>query len=248
MFDFLRAAAGVGLVTVVVMEMFGLDPKRTRGELLPQVVFITALTALMLGLVASLFEMVFVDGRPVKAPQADPTAAPEREFDYRWRRVHAGLAFAFAGVLAVPLLVVWPMFLLFGVKEATHPAMIGLFVFVFLMAVVLFVVGRRGWPARVLLYPDRLAVRGIYSNGSLRWDDAREFAHVEVPAGQYNTMWVYYLIGDTSNVRVECTVESPDEFVREVEARTGLTLVKRPTGGQSKPRKPAKRKHDAFRR
>ena len=96
-------------------------------------------------------------------------------------------------------------------------------------------VGRRGWSARVRLYPDRLAVRGIYSNGGLRWDAAREFAHVEVQAGEWSTMWVYYLIGEKHSVRVECTVETPDEFVREVEARTGLTLEKRPTGWTPRP-------------
>jgi len=46
---------------------------------------------------------------------------------------------------------------------------------------------------------------------------------------------VYYLIGEKHSVRVECTVETPDEFVREVEARTGLTLEKRPTGWTPRP-------------
>jgi hypothetical protein len=37
-------------------------------------------------------------------------------------------------------------------------------------------------------------------------------------------MWVYYLYGEDHSVRVEATVENPEEFIREVEQRTGLTL------------------------
>ncbi len=246
MFSALRLLAGLGLVTIIVMSGFGLDPKRTRGELLPQVAFFAAGGFVMIGLLAGLFEMVFANGRKVESKGIDGTVAPDREFDYRRRRTHASIAFVFAGLFAAPLLVVWPLMLLVGEKEATHPGMIGLFVFVFLTAVVLFVIGRRMWSARVFLYPDRLAVRGIYSNGSLRWDVAREFAHVEVPAGEWNTMWVYYLIGDTHSVRVECTVASPDEFVREVESRTGLRLEKHPVGWEPKP-KSVHRRHTAFR-
>ena len=153
--------------------------------------------------------------------------------------------FALAGLLAAPALVVCPLLRVTAPDAAAHPAVIGGAAFVFLMAAVLLVVARRGWSARVAFFPDRLAVRGIYSNGSLRWDEARLFLHEEVPAGEWNTMWVYYLCGETRSVRVEYSVESPDVFVRAVEARTGLTLEKRPIGWVPMP---AERKHLAFRR
>lgn len=228
MFRILRLLGGLGLTTAFAMNWFGFGPKKITGEPFLQVVFFTALGIFAVGLLSTLFEVVVANARTVEPKRVDVTAIPEREFGYRWQRAHAGIAFAFAGVLFVPLLVLWPSFLLFGVKEATHPGLIGLFVFVFLVGLMLFVVGRRCWSARVLLYPDRLAVCGIYSNGSLRWDAAREFALVEMPAGRWNTLWAYCLIGDTYSVRVESTVETPDEFVREVEGRTGLTLEKRP--------------------
>lgn len=247
MFNVLRASASIGLLTVIVMHGFGLDPKKWRGELVPQVVYIAALALVLLGMFGTLVEMVFVKGRKVDAKGIDAGAAPIREFDYRWRRLQSALMFAVAGVFAAPLLVGWPLMLAAGVKDAREPMIPSFFAFLFLMAVVTLVMARRGWAMRVLVYADRLAVRGLYSNGSLRWDEATAFRHVEEAAGEWNTMWVYHLDGAARSLRVECTVESPEEFVREVESRTGLTLEKQPVGGEPEP-KPAKRAHEAFSR
>ncbi len=172
--------------------------------------------------------MLYKNAKPVGSAPICPDVLPEREFYYRRREAHSFMAFLFAGLFCVPLVVVWPLLFFNGYPEASHPAMIGLFLFVSIMGGVSFVVGRRMLTARVCLYEDRLAVCGLYSNGSVRWDEANCFAHVEVVADKSNTMWVYYLFCETHSVRVEYSIAEPEEFIREVESRTGLILEKHP--------------------
>lgn len=224
--DVATALVSVGILSVLALTGIGLDPKRTP-DLLPRIAFGLAGGAVVLGLLLHLLAMVVVDGWTVEAGGIS-AAQPIREFGYRWRKFHAGIVFAFAGLLAVPLVVVLPILWLRGVPAAGHPAVIGMSAFTCLLGGFLGFVARRGWAARVTIYPDRLAVRGIYSNGSLRWEEATAFTHEEVIADRWNTMWVYVLSGTGRFVRVEFTVERPEEFVREVEARTGLALEKVP--------------------
>jgi hypothetical protein len=224
-----RIVAAFGLAILLAMHGFGFGLEETRGEWLPQTVNAIAMGMILAGLLADVYRMVVAEARTV-GEEDRRDVPPDRVFDYRRQKLHAAFPFGFAVVLAAPLVVGWPGMLIAGIPEARHPAIVALFVFLMLMAAVLVVVGRRGWSARVELYADRLAVRGIYSNGSLKWDDARSFEHVEVWAGRWNTMWVYVLRGENHGVRVEYSVRHPEEFIREVETRTGLRLAKCPLG------------------
>jgi hypothetical protein len=234
------------LIAIIALQICGLKPNNAHAIRMP--VYGTAMVLMVIGAVVALWRMIVVDARPIEATNVDVAAVPEREFGYRRQKLYTGIVFALAGILALPLCVIWPLLLVIGSSAGKHPAILILGGVCALGALIFFVAARRGWNARVTIYPDRLEVRGIYSNGSLKWNEATAFYHEEVPINQWGTMWVYFLCDKTHSVRVEYTVEKPDEFVRLVEERTGLKLEERPRGWTPPRVEPVKHKHAAFRK
>jgi hypothetical protein len=247
MFRILDIASSISFIALAVLKLadrFGLIPKFLEGS--RATVYVTLLSVIFVWMVALAWRVFFTNARRIDSANVDVSAAPEREFVYRGQKCMGGLVILIGLGLAFPLMY-WPYALVYEpywAHNAAWPCLGGL---MFACGLFLIICGRRYWNARITFYADRMEVRGIYSNGSLKWAEATEFAHAELTSAGNNTIWVYFVCGTNHTLRVEGPVQNPDDFVRMVQAKTSLKLKEYPVNPLPEP-VVHKHKHRAFRK
>jgi hypothetical protein len=197
---------------------------------------------LFLGLLFLLGQVAFVHGRRHDSADIDEVAAPEREFRYKRQRLGAGILYAVAVLFLAPV-VGMLVYLVVRGRSSMEPALGLLALFLLVLGGAMFLIAQRLRRSRVTIFPDRMEVRGVYSNGSMRWNEARAFTHEEMANPEGVAYWAYFLSGESRSLRVEPNLLDADSFERIVEAKTGLVLGKWPNGREAKP---VKRTHAAF--
>jgi len=235
----------LAILVIFLLGLCGMKPITIDGVL--GLVYLVSLMLIMVGGIAALWRMLVTNARRIEAANINESASPERVFGYRWQKSLAVFMYSIFAMMALPLVGIYPLLWAVAPTVAKHPAMPIAAVFLFVMGLVPYILGRRYWSGGATIYPDRLAVRGIYSNGSVKWNEATRFFHEELQYGQGIKMWVYFLCDLTHSVRVEASLKKPEEFVRVVMAKTGLRLEERPLGWTPES-EPVKHKHEAFRK
>jgi hypothetical protein len=186
------------------------------------------LVALMVSVIAWLVQTLVIDAKAVgRKPRrtAMLSTTPEAVFQYRGQKLVGlcllllGWLIVLAGVATAPLL--WMHCdgdVLKGLLGAA-----AVFLLLCGMGAVLMWVGRLYQTAAIELYEDRIVVRGIYSNGHLRWNELTQFTHVKTDYARYE-LWTYWLHSSSGSLRMEDPIRDLTRFVELVERKSGLKL------------------------